>query len=100
MQDLLDRYEFDRVIAFKPTGWTFSKYRKSNFDIKSLQPIYVNAKITIIPIPYSEHSSFDELADFVFNIDCEKIIPTVNTRNDNVMQKYFKEFKTKNNIFK
>uniref|UniRef100_A0A0D9W4G8 DNA repair metallo-beta-lactamase domain-containing protein n=1 Tax=Leersia perrieri TaxID=77586 RepID=A0A0D9W4G8_9ORYZ len=51
---------FVAVLAFRPTGWTFS------------EPIGV---------PYSEHSSFTELRDFVMFLRPQKVIPTVNIGN-------------------
>ncbi|KAJ2005183.1 repair protein PSO2 SNM1 [Coemansia thaxteri] len=33
--------------------------------------------VTIIPVPYSEHSSFAELARFVCSLNCTHVVPTV-----------------------
>ena len=41
----------------------------------------MSAQITSIPIPYSEHSSFLELAMFVTSLQIGRIIPTVNVGN-------------------
>lgn len=49
---------YNRVVAFQPTGWTHSS------DNSLLKPRNKGHDV-IIAIPYSEHSSFEELVDFV-----------------------------------
>nr|XP_057917670.1 DNA cross-link repair 1A protein [Doryrhamphus excisus] len=66
--------QYDRLVAFKPTGWTFSQQMDSLEDI---QPV-VSGTISIYGIPYSEHSSFLEMKRFVQWLRPLKIIPTVN----------------------
>ncbi|XP_072311843.1 DNA cross-link repair 1A protein [Eucyclogobius newberryi] len=93
LQDHLARFSanYDKLVAFKPTGWTFSQQVESVEDIKP----YVNGNISIYGIPYSEHSSFLELKRFVQWLKPLKIIPTVNngrweTRKN--MEKCFSEW--------
>ncbi|XP_069011648.1 DNA cross-link repair 1A protein isoform X2 [Embiotoca jacksoni] len=76
LQDYLARFsrQYDQLVAFKPTGWTFSQQVESMADI---QP-HVSGNISIYGIPYSEHSSFLELKRFVQWLQPLKIIPTVN----------------------
>lgn len=61
--------QYNQIIAFRPTGWTFHQSQKPNF---------ITSNIVSIPIAYSEHSSYDELKYFVQNLDVDQIIPTVN----------------------
>lgn len=76
LQDHLARFsaKYDKLVAFKPTGWTFSQQVESVEDIEP----YVSGNISIYGIPYSEHSSFLELKRFVQWLRPLKIIPTVN----------------------
>ncbi|KAJ3315255.1 hypothetical protein HDV04_003648 [Boothiomyces sp. JEL0838] len=68
--------KYDRILAIRPTGWTFSK--KHEFGLHTLQIKKLSHNIDILPIPYSEHSSFSELKTFVSQLNIKKIVPTVN----------------------
>ncbi|KAJ2227436.1 DNA cross-link repair protein PSO2/SNM1 [Coemansia sp. RSA 485] len=50
---------------------------KSAFSTQKLKPRGSSSKVTIFPVPYSEHSSFAELARFVCSLDIATIVPTV-----------------------
>ncbi|XP_068114902.1 DNA cross-link repair 1A protein isoform X2 [Hyperolius riggenbachi] len=83
--------KYDRVLAFKPTGWTYSQGCSSVADIAP----QIRGKITIYGIPYSEHSSYLEMKRFVQFVKPQKIIPTVNMgdqKSRSTMQKYFSEW--------
>ncbi|XP_059181168.1 DNA cross-link repair 1A protein [Centropristis striata] len=93
LQDHLARFSdrYDQLVAFKPTGWTFSQQMDSVADI---QP-QTSGNISIYGIPYSEHSSFLELKRFVQWLQPLKIIPTVNVGNwasRKAMEKCFSEW--------
>ncbi|KAG0078672.1 DNA break repair nuclease [Podila epicladia] len=91
LQEYLDKLSptFTRLIAIRPTGWTFSggpkKDSVSTTDITpeqtpttlQLRPSYTSPMVKIYPVPYSEHSSFNELAGFVRSLNIMRIIPTV-----------------------
>lgn len=65
------------VVVFIPTGWAdSSNYNRQN-AIQSQYDHDNNIHVTIILIPYSEHSNFNELIDFVSYIRPITIIPTV-----------------------
>ncbi|KAH0623734.1 hypothetical protein JD844_006827 [Phrynosoma platyrhinos] len=94
LQSHLNKFsdKFDQILAFKPTGWTYSDRCCSLSDI---QP-QTRGKITIYGIPYSEHSSFLEMKRFVQWLKPQKIIPTVNVGNwktRNEMEKHFRDWK-------
>ncbi|CAK7348174.1 unnamed protein product [Dovyalis caffra] len=102
LKDYLKNYvnQYTAVLAFRPTGWTYSEGLGKDLDL--IRPS-TRGNITIYGVPYSEHSSFTELREFVepFAIlifqflKPDKIIPTVNVWNpDNrdKMQSYFREW--------
>ncbi|KAJ2261891.1 repair protein PSO2 SNM1, partial [Coemansia sp. RSA 376] len=48
-----------------------------SFGINRLKPRGSSNSVTIFPVPYSEHSSFAELARFVCSLNCKQVVPTV-----------------------
>ncbi|ETW01867.1 hypothetical protein, variant 3 [Aphanomyces invadans] len=68
------RLRFEKVIAFQPTGWTFSGKKHKLSSMRTQR----DGRLIIYGIPYSEHSSFEELCAFVTAFKPTKIIPTVN----------------------
>ncbi|OIV89756.1 hypothetical protein TanjilG_02888 [Lupinus angustifolius] len=94
LKDYLKTYkeQFTAILAFRPTGWTFSE--KMCTDLELIKPVS-KGNITIYGVPYSEHSSFTELQDFVQFLRPEKIIPTVSVgsaANREKMQSYFRDW--------
>ncbi|KAG1692860.1 hypothetical protein DVH05_024149 [Phytophthora capsici] len=71
------RLRFRRIVAFRPTGWTFSGKNPRSISTCCTDP---SGKIHVYGIPYSEHSSFAELCDFVQVVNPHSIIPTVRVR--------------------
>ncbi|CAD7935177.1 unnamed protein product [Amoebophrya sp. A120] len=73
VQQEQDKKKYDRVIAFRPTGWTWSN--KERNVIKEFTS--KDGRITIAHCAYSEHSSFLELQQFVNVINANSVLPTV-----------------------
>ncbi|XP_005508238.2 DNA cross-link repair 1A protein isoform X1 [Columba livia] len=101
LQDHLYKFSenFDQVLAFKPTGWTYSDSCLSLVDIKP----QTRGRITIYGIPYSEHSSYLEMKRFVQWLKPQKIIPTVNVgdwRARSSMEKHFRDWMIEGNRHK
>ncbi|KAI7825144.1 beta-lactamase-like protein, partial [Gamsiella multidivaricata] len=111
LQDYLDALAptFTRLIAIRPTGWTFTGSRKfTSADNRSneqprtptptsleLKPSFTSPMVKIYPVPYSEHSSFNELAGFVRSLNIARIIPTVGVGSENgrhAMTEWFKRW--------
>ncbi|KAF2322997.1 hypothetical protein GH714_032686 [Hevea brasiliensis] len=78
--------------GISPTGWTYSESVGKQLD--QIRPIS-KGNVTIYGVPYSEHSSFTELKEFVKFLKPDKIIPTVNVGNPatrDKMHSYFQEW--------
>lgn len=94
LKDYLKPYgnQYAAVLAFRPTGWTYSETVGNQLDL--IRPLS-RGNITIYGVPYSEHSSFTELREFVQFLRPDKIIPTVNVWNAasrEKMQSFFREW--------
>ncbi|OAY37081.1 DNA cross-link repair protein SNM1 [Manihot esculenta] len=94
LKDYLKNFvnQYAAVLAFRPTGWTYSESVGKQLD--QIRPIS-KGNVTIYGVPYSEHSSFSELKEFVKFLKPDKIIPTVNVGNPatrDKMQSYFQEW--------
>ncbi|XP_010541701.1 PREDICTED: uncharacterized protein LOC104815085 [Tarenaya hassleriana] len=75
LEHVARRYKnrFSLIVAFSPTGWTSSKARKKSPGRRLKQGTIIRYEV-----PYSEHSSFTELKEFVKLVSPERIIPSVN----------------------
>ncbi|GMH43726.1 hypothetical protein BSKO_11648 [Bryopsis sp. KO-2023] len=71
----------DKVIGFVPTGWVHATKDTGEF------PICKKGECEVHLVPYSEHSSYSELREFVKHMKPEKIIPTVGVNGDDVEKK-------------
>ncbi|ORZ21708.1 DNA repair metallo-beta-lactamase-domain-containing protein [Absidia repens] len=94
---------FTDVIAFKPTGWTFKPSDNYDSDMEpdnlfqvtkapadrqlTLTPQHDTPTMKIYGVPYSEHSSFRELASFIASLKINHVVPTVYSESETGQQK-------------
>jgi len=64
---------FDRVVGFRPTGWSLNK----NKIVTTTRARGHDDTVKIHSVPYSEHSSFTELVDCLRCLGPARIVPTV-----------------------
>ena len=79
-----ERFGVSKVIGFVPTGWVFSK--------DGLMKTLHKNNVTIHLVPYSEHSSYAELMEFVAMLRPAKVVPTVNASDEKMVAKQLKHF--------
>jgi len=69
---------YTNILAIRPTGWTGLKTITNSHDFHGVaQKCTRKQALTIHSVPYSEHSSFTELADLLTAFPAEYVIPTV-----------------------
>ncbi|CAH2057823.1 unnamed protein product [Thlaspi arvense] len=75
LKHIANRYtnRYSLIVAFSPTGWTSGKTKKKSPGRRLQQGTIIRYEV-----PYSEHSSFTELREFVQQVSPEVIIPSVN----------------------
>lgn len=69
---ILNETNFDAVCAFRCTGWEYRRGKQYSEWIDN------DGRTRLYGVPYSEHSSFDELKAFVGHVKPKRIEPTVN----------------------
>ncbi|KAH7328865.1 DNA repair metallo-beta-lactamase-domain-containing protein [Stachybotrys elegans] len=109
LQEYLNGYKphFNRIVGLRPSGWNFrpanGKAITANTSPNTIQTTHIlhskgwrtrfgykdfvrqrgsTKEAMCFGVPYSEHSSFRELAMFVMGLRIEKVIPTVNVGNE------------------
>ncbi|KAI1383285.1 DRMBL-domain-containing protein [Hypoxylon trugodes] len=110
LQEYLDGYKphFTRIVGFRPSGWNYrgaggAKNMPANMSPGSVATASILhgpawrtrfKKADLVPqrgstkeamcfgVPYSEHSSFRELALFLTTLRVEKVVPTVNVGSE------------------
>lgn len=72
--------KYTRVVGFVPTGWMMSA-KESRLLPKGAFPHAVKddaeGRCRVYLVPYSEHSSFSELREFIKELRPKRIVPTV-----------------------
>jgi DNA cross-link repair 1A protein len=66
--------DYDRVVGFRPTGWSMTASKKNKNGIIGTT---TKGNLTVHSVPYSEHSSFPELVECLESLNPRRIIPTV-----------------------
>uniref|UniRef100_A0ACD5VPR6 Uncharacterized protein n=1 Tax=Avena sativa TaxID=4498 RepID=A0ACD5VPR6_AVESA len=70
MKEIMMERGYTKAVGFVPTGWMYET-KKEGFAVR------VKDSLKIHLVPYSEHSSYDELRDYVKFLHPKRVIPTV-----------------------
>ncbi|XP_047317657.1 DNA ligase 6 [Impatiens glandulifera] len=89
MEEIMNQKDYDRVVGFVPTGWTY-EVKRNKFSVRSKD------KFDIHLVPYSEHSNYAELREYIKFLKPKRVIPTVgmdidkfDSKHVNAMLKHF-----------
>ena len=91
MNEIMTEKGYSRAVGFVPSGWM---HQKNNRDF----PVRVKEALEIHLVPYSEHSSYKELREYVRFLRPKKVIPTVgmdsskdNSKHIHFVSKHFSD---------
>lgn len=89
MKEIMIERGYSKVVGFVPTGWTY-EVKHGKFAVRSKDSCRIHL------VPYSEHSNYDELREYVRFLKPKKVVPTVgldveksDSKHVDKMRKYF-----------
>lgn len=89
MKEIMVERGYSKVVGFVPTGWTY-EVKRHKFSVRSKDSCEIHL------VPYSEHSNYDELREYVKFLRPKRVIPTVgvdiekfNSKHTIKIQKHF-----------
>ncbi|XP_055805079.1 DNA ligase 6-like isoform X1 [Solanum dulcamara] len=81
MDKIMNEKGYSKVVGFVPTGWTY-EVKRSKFSVRKKDSFEIHL------VPYSEHSNYDELRQYVKFLKPKHVIPTVGTDVEKLDSKY------------
>ncbi|TVU35488.1 hypothetical protein EJB05_17379 [Eragrostis curvula] len=89
MKEIMLEKGYKKAVGFVPTGWMYET-KKEGFAVRAKDSLEIHL------VPYSEHSSYDELRDYIKFLHPKRVIPTVGVDSGKLdskeviaMQKHF-----------
>ncbi|KAE9595182.1 hypothetical protein Lal_00009269 [Lupinus albus] len=89
MKEIMSERGYSKVVGFVPTGWTY-EVKRNRFVVKSKDSFEIHL------VPYSEHSNYEELREYVKFLRPKRVIPTVgldveksDSKHADKMRRYF-----------
>lgn len=70
MREIMVEKGYEKVVGFVPTGWTY-EVKREKFAVRAKDSFEIHL------VPYSEHSNYDELREFVKFLKPKSVVPTV-----------------------
>ena len=73
---------WSHVLGVRPTGWNHSRGEQSDTSLVNVT-VQTRGEVSLLEVPYSEHSSYSELARFVkfLRLDSERNIVDIVSKN-------------------
>ncbi|CAO2825368.1 unnamed protein product [Amaranthus hypochondriacus] len=81
MKEIMVEKEYSKVVGFVPTGWTY-EVKRNKFSVRKKDSFEIHL------VPYSEHSNYNELREYVKFLKPKCVIPTVGSDVENVDSKH------------
>ncbi|WOH10273.1 hypothetical protein DCAR_0729740 [Daucus carota subsp. sativus] len=89
MNEIMAAKGYSKVVGFVPTGWTY-EVKRNKFAVRTKDSFEIHL------VPYSEHSNYEELREYVKFLKPKRVIPTVgvdveklDSKHALAMQKHF-----------
>ncbi|KAL5571330.1 hypothetical protein UlMin_020927 [Ulmus minor] len=89
IEELMVERGYSKAVGFVPTGWTY-EVKRNKFSVRSKDSFDIHL------VPYSEHSNYEELREYVKLLKPKRVIPTVgldveklDSKHANKMKKHF-----------
>ncbi|XP_027153946.1 DNA ligase 6 [Coffea eugenioides] len=89
MKEIMKDRGYSKVVGFVPTGWTY-EVKKNKFAVRTKDSFEIHL------VPYSEHSNYDELREYIKFLKPKRVIPTVGIdvekldgKHANALRKHF-----------
>ena len=89
MKEIMIERGYSKVVGFVPTGWTY-EVKRNRFAVRSKDSSEIHL------VPYSEHSNYEELREYVRFLKPKRVVPTVgldveksDSKHVDKMRKYF-----------
>ncbi|XP_022158502.1 DNA ligase 6-like isoform X2 [Momordica charantia] len=86
MNDIMVEKGYSKVVGFVPTGWTY-EVKRNKFSVRSKDSLEIHL------VPYSEHSNYNELREYVKFLRPRRVVPTVGSDVDKLDSKHTNKIK-------
>lgn len=84
MNEIMSEKGYSKVVGFVPTGWTY-EVKRNKFAVRTKDSLEIHL------VPYSEHSNYDELREYVKFLKPKRVIPTVGADVEKIDSKHAKK---------
>ncbi|KAL4582488.1 hypothetical protein LXL04_007038 [Taraxacum kok-saghyz] len=81
MDEIKNAKGYSKVVGFVPTGWTY-ELKRNKFAVRTKESFEIHL------VPYSEHSNYSELREYVKFLRPKRVIPTVGVDIENLEGKH------------